>query len=162
MAFDARMAKFDRRSLSHTVTWLHSLTSMGGGEGGIWPLAMGYLWWDFPSSPQNWVRGNPARTPFLWFKNVFETFFVWERVEVANSRVYLFNYLKGQCHEIFDPRFFFVPLGPLIHGLNGFAYRFEFAKIFDDENRLRAMPHSAELWLPPMRHSTESNPRWAA
>jgi hypothetical protein len=31
--------------------------------------------------------------------------------------------LKGQCHEIFDPRFFrlTVPLGPLIHGQKRFC-----------------------------------------
>jgi hypothetical protein len=39
----------------------------------------------------------------------------------------LSNRLKGKYHEIFDPWVFFskVPLGPLIHGISDFEYRFE-------------------------------------
>jgi hypothetical protein len=41
--------------------------------------------------------------------------------------------LKGQCHEIFDPRFFHQNIRPglLIKGLKPFLIKFEFAKIFE-------------------------------
>jgi hypothetical protein len=48
--------------------------------------------------------------------------------------------LKGKCYEIFDPWFFSLNCTP--------GYRdswANFAEIFDYENRLRAMPHCAEL-----------------
>jgi hypothetical protein len=43
--------------------------------------------------------------------------------------------LKGQCHEIFDPRFFHQTIPPraLIHGLSRFAYGFVFAEKIDSE-----------------------------
>jgi hypothetical protein len=53
--------------------------------------------------------------------------------------------LKGQSHEIFDLRFFFVklvPLGPLIHGQIDSNSRIYSIK-FDDKNRLPSMRHSA-------------------
>jgi hypothetical protein len=41
--------------------------------------------------------------------------------------------LKGQCHEIFDPRFFIKqsPLGPWLTGWNRFVYGFVFAEKID-------------------------------
>jgi hypothetical protein len=58
--------------------------------------------------------------------------------------------LKGQSHEIFDPRFFSLNCTPgstdswaktVLHiDSNSRRYLIK----FDDENRLRAMPHSAE------------------
>ena len=40
--------------------------------------------------------------------------------------------LKGQCHEIFDPHFFFINpthLGPWFSGLSIFEYKFDFTEI---------------------------------
>jgi hypothetical protein len=46
--------------------------------------------------------------------------------------------LKGQSHEIFDPRFFHqsIPLCPLIHLLKPIGIKFVFAQIFDFKFKL--------------------------
>jgi hypothetical protein len=49
---------------------------------------------NFLSSPQNWVRGNAARTPFLWFGKVLSCFVLWEKVEVAIRKV-IFTIIWG-------------------------------------------------------------------
>jgi hypothetical protein len=48
--------------------------------------------------------------------------FGWVIVNILSFYVVEGDYLKGQCHEIFDPRVFHQskPLGPLIHGLKPF------------------------------------------
>jgi hypothetical protein len=51
-----------------------------------------------------------------------------QKTDIACMRCLL---LKGQCHEIFNPRFFHQTIspGPLIRGLKPFEFYFEFAEI---------------------------------
>jgi hypothetical protein len=76
---------------------------------------------------------------------------LWIRIWIWKKLIWIYNSsLKGQSHEIFDPLFFSLNCNPgspdswaktVLH-IDSHLRRSSIK--FDDENRLRTMPHSAE------------------